>query len=63
MSEQLGRIEKPLVEEHKEGRKLFFIPLIFAPKEPPADFPEYICTEKYCRQSTKLEKIQRKTEL
>ena len=42
MSEQLGKIEKPLAEEHGVGRKLFFVPLIFTPKEPPADFLELV---------------------
>jgi len=38
MTEQLGKIEKPTVEEYKAGRKLLFVPLIFTPREPQADF-------------------------
>jgi len=37
MTEQLGKIEKPTVEEYKAGRKLLFVPLIFTPREPQAD--------------------------
>jgi len=40
MSEDLGKIEKPPVEEFKAGRKLYFVPLIFSPREPQADFVE-----------------------
>jgi hypothetical protein len=42
MSEELGRIEKPLVEDYKAGRKLFFVPLIFLPREPQADLSERV---------------------
>ena len=38
MTEELGKIEKPPVEKYRTGRKLFFTPLIFTPKEPQADF-------------------------
>lgn len=34
MSEELGKIEKPLAEEFKKGRKLYFIPLIYSGPEP-----------------------------
>lgn len=40
MAEELGKIEKPAVEEFKVGRKLFFIPLIFPSKELPQDFQD-----------------------
>ena len=33
MAEELGKIEKPAVEQFKQGRKLFFVPLIFSPPE------------------------------
>ena len=39
MSEELGKIEKPLAEEFKKGRKLYFIPLVYCGKEPE---PEYL---------------------
>ena len=42
MSEELGKIEKPPVEEFKGVRKLYLIPLIYCGKEPQ---PEYL--EKY----------------
>ncbi len=29
MAEELGKIEKPLAENYKAGRKLYFVPLIF----------------------------------
>jgi hypothetical protein len=37
MSEELGRIEKPPVEEFKSGRKLYFVPLVLSPKELPLE--------------------------
>lgn len=40
MAQELGKIEKPLVEEYRTGRKLFFIPLIFADKRLPQEFSE-----------------------
>jgi hypothetical protein len=40
MPEELGKIEKPPVSEFKKGRKLLFVPLIFAGKDSPADFLE-----------------------
>jgi hypothetical protein len=33
MSQELGKIEKPAAEEYKAARKLFFVPLIFTPKD------------------------------
>jgi len=40
MAEELGKIEKPQVEEFKKGRKLFFIPLIYRGEESPEDYLE-----------------------
>ena len=40
MSEELGKIEKPQVEEFKKGRKLYFVPLIYCEKEPQAEYLE-----------------------
>jgi len=34
MSQELGKIEKPTTEEFKSSRKLFYVPLIFSPREP-----------------------------
>ncbi|MBE0415108.1 MAG: hypothetical protein IBX36_01000 [Dehalococcoidia bacterium] len=42
MSEQLGEMGKPSAEEFRAGRKLFFVPLIFTPREPQADFLELV---------------------
>jgi len=42
VSEELGRIEKPLVEDYKPGRKLFFVPLVFLPREPQVDLLEKV---------------------
>ncbi len=42
MAEQLSKIEKPSAEQYVAGRKLYFIPLIFSPTEPPADLLEKI---------------------
>ena len=42
MSEQLSKIEKPAAEQYVAGRKLYFIPLIFSPTEPPTDLLEKI---------------------
>ena len=40
MSEELGKVEKPSTEEFKSGRKLYFVPLIYCGKEPPAEYLE-----------------------
>ncbi len=40
MSEELGKIEKPLIEDLKGGRKLYFVPLIYCGAESPADYLE-----------------------
>ena len=40
MAEEIGKIEKPLAEDFKAGRKLFFIPLIFPGKEFSEEFQE-----------------------
>jgi hypothetical protein len=33
MSQELGKIEKPSVEEYRAARKLFFVPLLFTPRD------------------------------
>ena len=40
MSEELGKIEKPEVSEFREGRKLYFVPLIYRGQESPDDYLE-----------------------
>ena len=39
MAEELGKVEKPLAEEFKKGRKLYFVPLIFCEE---ASLAEYL---------------------
>lgn len=38
MAEELGKIEKPAAEDYKEGRKLYFIPLIYLGVDSPEDY-------------------------
>jgi len=42
MSAELGKIERPSAEEFKVARKLYFVPLIFAPKEAPPELLEKV---------------------
>lgn len=42
MTEQLGEIERPSAEEFKEERKLFFVPLVLAPRELEGELREII---------------------
>ena len=45
MSEILGKMEKPEASQFKNGRKLFFVPLVFKPREEDASLSEL--TAKY----------------
>jgi hypothetical protein len=38
MPEELGRIEKPTVDEFKGGRKLFFVPMVISAKDLPLEY-------------------------
>jgi hypothetical protein len=40
VSEELGQIEKPSVEEFRSGRKLYFVPLIYCGKEALSEYVE-----------------------
>jgi hypothetical protein len=51
MAEELGKIEKPPVENFRKGRKLFFVPLVFGSDEAPEDY-----LEKFNRYWEQLEK-------
>jgi hypothetical protein len=51
MAEELGRIERPSVEEFRKGRKLFFIPLIYQGKESPDEYLQKV--KKYWEQVEK----------
>ncbi len=42
MSEELGRIERLPVDSYKSGRKLLFVPLVFAPRETQGDLEEIV---------------------
>ena len=42
MSEEVGKIERPSIEEFRSRRKLYFIPLIFSPKRSQADLLERV---------------------
>jgi hypothetical protein len=33
MAQELGKIEKPSAEKYQAARKLFFVPLIFSPRD------------------------------
>ena len=48
MSEELGRIEKPSAADLRKGRKLYFIPLVYAGSEPPEEYREKL--DKYWEQ-------------
>ncbi len=42
MAEELGRITRPEAEQFKKGRRLFMVPLLFAPPSPPGTLQEII---------------------
>ncbi len=48
MAEELGKIEKPLAETFKQGRKLFFVPLLAGGESLPDDYRQKL--EKYWKQ-------------
>ncbi|MFC2044290.1 hypothetical protein ACFLT8_03735 [Chloroflexota bacterium] len=48
MSAELGKIEKPAVEEFKKGRKLYYVPLVYGSEELPSDYLEIF--KKYWKQ-------------
>lgn len=48
MSSQLGKLEKPSADQFKEKRKLYLVPLVFAPREPDPDFADLY--ERYWRE-------------
>lgn len=57
MSEELGKIERPPVEQFAGARKLIVVPLIFCGKDAPPDFVEIYnrCWAEIARQIEKLE--------
>lgn len=40
MSSELGRLEKPDSEPYKSQRKIYLVPLVFAPRQPAPEFSE-----------------------
>jgi len=40
MSEEIGKIEKPLAEDFKKSRKLFLVPLVYCGPDSPAPYAE-----------------------
>jgi hypothetical protein len=38
MAEELGKIEKPNVEDYKLGRKIYFVPLVFSSQKLPQEY-------------------------
>jgi hypothetical protein len=40
MAEELGKIEKPNVDDFKAGRKLFFVPLVFSTQDLPQEYAD-----------------------
>jgi len=40
MAEELGKIEKPAVDDFKKGRKLYFVPLVYCGIESPDEYLE-----------------------
>src|SRR5450759_5080600 len=40
MAQELGKIEKPVAEEYRAGKKIFFVPLIFSSHELPGEYTE-----------------------
>jgi hypothetical protein len=51
MTEELGKIEKPPVEQFKKGRKLYFVPLLYGGEKPPEEYASLL--EKYWEQVAK----------
>jgi len=51
MGEELGKIEKPLVDSFKKGRKLFFVPMVYGGEDLPEDYLEKF--NKYWEQAEK----------
>jgi hypothetical protein len=51
MTEELGKIEKPSVSSFKQGRKLFFLPVIYSSDNAPEDFTGL--TNKYWDQASR----------
>ena len=51
MAEELGKIEKPSVDKFKEGRKLYFVPLLYMGEDTPIEYVALF--NKYWEQVTK----------
>ncbi len=42
MPSELGRLEKPSADQYREQRKIYLVPLLFAPTEPSPDFADLL---------------------
>ncbi|MDD5127259.1 MAG: hypothetical protein PHR43_04060 [Dehalococcoidales bacterium] len=51
MTEELGKIEKPEVKDFQEGRKLYFVPLVYCGKDSPIEY-----VDKYYKYWEQVEK-------
>jgi hypothetical protein len=65
MTEQIGKIEKPLVEHFKQGKKVYLVPLVYAGEGVPSEYKEK-CTgywrqveEQLTNLETKVGKVKR----
>ena len=48
MAEELGKIVKPAASDFAKGRKLFFVPLVYCPREAPLEYQQLF--DKYWQQ-------------
>jgi hypothetical protein len=49
MAKKLGKIKKPEAEKFEKGRKLLYLPLVFTPEQPEAEFKDML--DRYWQQS------------
>jgi len=49
MAKKLGKIKKPKAEDFEKGRKLLYLPLVFTPEQPEAEFNNML--DRYWQQS------------
>ena len=59
MSEELGKIERPPVEEFKAGRKLYFVPLVYPGKDAEAEYQEK-CNKYWEQLENQMEELELK---
>lgn len=65
MTEQVGKIEKPIAEHFKQGKKLYLVPLVYSSEDAPSEYEEKCScywqqvTEQLSNLETKIGKINR----